>query len=294
MTINQLRAFLCVCRYLNYTVAAEKLYMTRQALRQNISTLERELNTPLFVNTANRIGLTSAGQALLAECAPVVDAFDAMERKIFSQLKFGRGIRICISQATVPDFLPNLKQVLSGYAEKEHLQLDFISSVNADVSRLVAAGDADCGIAMDMRSHAPGLIRTELSAHRTSLFVANTHRFWNRKSVSIDELDGENICLPGDSVEFAPFFDKVKACGHKAQFHYYPSYYQVYYNVRENGHVALNRYNPGENVTPDYTRDIIFEDMPNLCSAFLVREGCSKEISALGDYLKDHYTRFFA
>lgn len=294
MTVNQLRVFVCVARYLNYTTAANKLYMTRQAVRQNISALENELNVPLFSNSSNHISLTTAGQALLAECVPVVEAFDAMERKIFSQFKFGRSIRICISQAAVPDFLPELNRLLSEYAEKEHIQLEIISAINNDVSRLVADGKADCGVVIDMRSHAPELVRTELSSHKTTLFVANTHRFWNKTKVSIDELDGENICLPGDSVEFSTFFDKVRAKGLNAHFYYYPNYYQVYYNVRENGFIAFNRYNPAENNTPEYTRDIIFEGMPPFCGAFITKPGCSKEINALAQFLADYYHQFFA
>lgn len=294
MTINQLRAFLCVCRYLNYTVAADKLYMTRQALRQNISSLERELNTPLFVNTANRIGLTAVGRSLRDEAAPVVESFDAMESRIFSAVKSDRRLKICVSSAVVPDFLPNLKHALESFAEKEHLCFDYAIVLNEKVSGSVLSGEADCGIVMDMRSAKPELHRTELSAHPCSIMVSCGHRFWSRDSVSVAELGGERICLPGNSIEFSPFFNEFDRCGLSADFKYYDSFYQVYYNVRENGHISINRYSPIENASPDYTNDIILEGMPPLCSSFITKESCSKEIRAIGEHLKEHYAKIFA
>lgn len=61
MEVRQLHYFLTLCEELNYTRAAQRLYLSRQALRQNIAALEQELGEPLFLNQRNHISLTERG-----------------------------------------------------------------------------------------------------------------------------------------------------------------------------------------------------------------------------------------
>jgi len=294
MTINQLKAFMCVCRHLNYTTAANELFISRQGLRQNIAALENELNVTLFSVTANRLSVTLAGEKLLEECREVVESFDSMEKRLFSELNFGRHLKLCISTACVPDFLPELQKILSDYASKEHILIDCVSALNDDCAAYVISGECDGAVVMDLREEREDLERTELSAHTSSLFVANTHRFWNRESVDLSELDGEKICVPGKGTEFAALFNRLESYGCRYEAAYFPNYYQVYYNVRDNGYVAVNRYLPRENESPDYTRDIIIRDLPELCGSFLRRSDTDGELVALERYLKEYYKKYFA
>ena len=65
MELTPLRYFTATARHLNYTRAAEELFLSRQALRQSIQTLEKELGTPLFGIQKNHLHLTPAGEFLL-------------------------------------------------------------------------------------------------------------------------------------------------------------------------------------------------------------------------------------
>jgi LysR family transcriptional regulator, transcriptional activator of the cysJI operon len=57
-----------VCRtvatHLNFSRAAEELFLTQPAVTQQIKALEDEFGAPLFDRTGGRITLTSAGHAL--------------------------------------------------------------------------------------------------------------------------------------------------------------------------------------------------------------------------------------
>lgn len=48
MDIRQLHYFLTLCEEMNYTRAAQRLFLSRQALRQSISALEAEMCGPLL------------------------------------------------------------------------------------------------------------------------------------------------------------------------------------------------------------------------------------------------------
>ena len=108
MTIQQLHYFLTLCQELNYSHAAARLYLSRQALRQSIQALEQELCSPLFANDHNHLSLTQKGQQLRDLAAPVVEQFDQMCQKARRHLVTHPVIRLGISQALVPDYLPSL------------------------------------------------------------------------------------------------------------------------------------------------------------------------------------------
>ena len=71
MTIQQLTVFLAVCEEMNYTRAAAKVFMSRQAVRQNIAELEKEFDGFLFENRANRLTLTAKGVLLQRKALPM-------------------------------------------------------------------------------------------------------------------------------------------------------------------------------------------------------------------------------
>lgn len=65
MELKQLRYFLAVAESLNFSRAAESLYISQPALSYQIAELERELGTELFARDRRRVFLTPGGQALL-------------------------------------------------------------------------------------------------------------------------------------------------------------------------------------------------------------------------------------
>ncbi len=67
MTIFQIQCFLSVAETLNFTEAANRLFIAQSSLSRNISHLEAELDLALFVRTKKYVRLTPAGTVLYAE-----------------------------------------------------------------------------------------------------------------------------------------------------------------------------------------------------------------------------------
>ena len=65
MELKQLHYFLKVAEFLNFSRAAEALYISQPALSYQIAELERELSTELFTRDRRKVYLTPAGMALL-------------------------------------------------------------------------------------------------------------------------------------------------------------------------------------------------------------------------------------
>lgn len=64
MTINQIRYFITVAKCLNFTKAADQLYISQSSLSRQISSMESELNLQLFQRTQRYVKLTPAGKVL--------------------------------------------------------------------------------------------------------------------------------------------------------------------------------------------------------------------------------------
>lgn len=64
MTTTQMECFIQAASLLNFTAAAEKMFMTQPALSHQISNIEKELNVKLFIRGNNAVRLTPAGQVL--------------------------------------------------------------------------------------------------------------------------------------------------------------------------------------------------------------------------------------
>lgn len=80
MDIKDLRCFLAVAEHLNFSRAAESLYISQPALSQRINSLEKSLGTSLFLRTHQQVYLTSAGQHLLPEIRKILEAADDLPR----------------------------------------------------------------------------------------------------------------------------------------------------------------------------------------------------------------------
>lgn len=64
MTTAQIRYFLVAAERLNFTAAAEQLYITQPSLSRQIAAIEDELGVKLFDRSNNIVRLTNAGKAL--------------------------------------------------------------------------------------------------------------------------------------------------------------------------------------------------------------------------------------
>lgn len=84
MDIQQLRYFSVVYEECNYTHAAKRLFLSRQALRKAVQYLEREVGFPLFEARNNKLVPTSAGEALWEYSRPVLRTFADLERDVAS------------------------------------------------------------------------------------------------------------------------------------------------------------------------------------------------------------------
>ena len=74
--LRHLRAFVAVAEELNFSRAAERLYVSQPALSRQIRALERLVGCPLLRRSTHRVELTLAGEALLTRAGQLIDDLD--------------------------------------------------------------------------------------------------------------------------------------------------------------------------------------------------------------------------
>lgn len=81
MNSRQLEYFLAVARELNFTKAAESMYVSQTAVTQQIKALEQQLGVSLFERTKKKVALTPAGNVFWHEANLILQRIDtAVER----------------------------------------------------------------------------------------------------------------------------------------------------------------------------------------------------------------------
>lgn len=68
MDLFRLQAFVAVIEAGSFTAAAERLSLTKSAVSQSVSALERQLGVQLLQRSTRHLAITQAGEAFLADC----------------------------------------------------------------------------------------------------------------------------------------------------------------------------------------------------------------------------------
>jgi len=290
MDIRQLHYFLVLCDEMNYSRAAQRLFLSRQALRQSISALEAELCGPLFISAHHKLALTDRGMSLQRHAAPVVEQFQQMQAALRAEIQSAQPVRIGISVSLVPDYLPGLETQLDKFRQQyPHVEMRFRMMDNDAVADEVEHGELDAGLVIDLGCAAPVLARTTLRADPACLLVPRGHPFWDKESIPLAELRGQRVLLPSLRQDlFSPLWSACARAGFAPNAEIGPSFYQAYYLVQEQLCTCLTRYEPGARRELDRVRDVLLEDLPPLCVSLVQRRDYSSAyIDLLRSYLME-------
>ncbi len=107
-TLRQLQVFEKVASHLNYSRAAEELYLSQPAVSMQIKQIEGHIGLPLFEQMGKKIFLTDAGRELFPYARNIAQQLDELE-SVFDEMKgLGRG-RLTLSVVNTANyFTPQL------------------------------------------------------------------------------------------------------------------------------------------------------------------------------------------
>jgi LysR family glycine cleavage system transcriptional activator len=143
--LGPIQAFVAVARLGSVRAAAEALALSSPALTRRIQSLEQFVGRPLFERQHNAVQLNAAGERLLAEVAPHLDA---LLRAIEKASEPGKGMRLRIAVPSLFAAQRLMPALPSLHERHPNLQIDLDTGAN----RLSRIGDGlDAAIAIAER-----------------------------------------------------------------------------------------------------------------------------------------------
>jgi LysR family cyn operon transcriptional activator len=209
MELRHLRYFIRAAELLNFTKAAESLYVSQPTLSVQIHQLEQELGAELFSRVGRNVRLTQAGEVFLSRARQAVVELEEGAKEVDGLTGLIRGT---LSIAALP--LIGSKLVpgwVSTFKERyPNVRMHIRTGTSDDIEARLLAGTIDMGIAT--APNHPDLSWSELFKDETVLLASKRHPLAARKAVAIDELRNVPMVTPSErispSLSLGKFFEQ--------------------------------------------------------------------------------------
>ncbi len=145
MDLKQLHYFLKVAEHLNFSRAAEALYISQPALSYQIAELERELSTALFIRDRRKISLSPAGMALVEPAKSILAQADQITDLVRKESREKTGLLRIGFDSTEDHFeIIGVTETLARFAlENPGVELAMVRAPFTECADQVIYGDLD-------------------------------------------------------------------------------------------------------------------------------------------------------
>lgn len=196
MTITQLQYVLAVAEYQNFTMAAEKSFVTQPTLSMQVQKLEGELNVLLFDRSKKPITITEVGKKIVAQAKNIVNEAERI-KDIVDQEKgyIGGEYTLGIIPTVMPTLLPMFLKTFVNKYPKVNLIIKEQNTEN--LIRNLQDGHIDAGIAATP-------LEIEFIEERPLYYepfvgyVPKSHKLAHLEKLNPEDLDVGNILLLED------------------------------------------------------------------------------------------------
>ena len=169
--------------------AAEQLHISQSTLTRGMQRLEEEFGVPLFIRTKNSIALTEVGKMAASDAEMLLRQCDNMLYRIRDFDRKSRTIMVgSCAPVPVTGVISHITSLFAGASISSELKSipDLLSGLADDTYQLIILPyppkDSD-------------LAAAPLCTEHLFFYLPKTHRFANRSSLSVREMNGENMLL---------------------------------------------------------------------------------------------------
>ena len=260
MDVTQLRYFLKTAETLNYTRAAESLFITRQSLRQALANLEKEIGAPLFLNEKNHLSLTGYGEYLLFSGRDVVQSFDDMTAELSRLVSRQSTLRLAFSVSLLTFLLTGAERMVKEFqARFPHLRIEVQNLPADEVVDAALNGEIDCGCVLQMPCSRPGCRVHALKTFPAAVDFGDRLALHGREAVTVRDLAEIPLIGMGSLEKVAlPLWEDCRREGIRLNYQTVPNAIDAFYHIQHSHSAGLDVYSPGDEA-----------DIPNVKTALL-------------------------
>jgi DNA-binding transcriptional LysR family regulator len=191
MNVHTLKIFCDVIDTCNFSDTAQKNYVTQSAVSQQIKSLAKQYDDPLFIRRKGRFDLTSAGKILYRHAKEIVHAYLSINNEIMlsknvvsGQIKVSTIYSIGLHElpALVSDFMKSFSQV------NLHIEYNRMNKVMHDV----ISGAVDIGIVAYPKKD-PNIEILPFRKDHLVCIVGKNHPLRLKKELKLSELSSQRF-----------------------------------------------------------------------------------------------------
>lgn len=196
MTITQLHYVLAVAEYKNFTLAAEKSFVTQPTLSMQIQKLEDELGVLIFDRSKKPIVLTEVGEKIVAQAKNIVNEAVRIKDIVDQQKGYiGGDFKIGIIPTITPTLLP---MFLNNFIKKyPKVNLIIEENTTEEIITKLKNGHLDCAIAATPLNEV-FLKEVVLYYEPFVAYIPENHESFKKEEIEIADLDLDTILLLQD------------------------------------------------------------------------------------------------
>ena len=196
MTITQLYYVLAVAENKNFTLAAEKCFVTQPTLSMQIQKLEDELGILIFDRSKKPIILTEIGEKIVNQAKNIVNEAGRIKDIVDQQKGYiGGEFKVGIIPTVMPTLLPMfLNNFITKYPK---VNLIIEENTTEEIIHRLKNGHLDCAIAATPLEE-DSIKEIVLYYEPFVAYIPNNHASFNKNEIEISDLDLDNILLLQD------------------------------------------------------------------------------------------------
>ncbi len=186
MELRQLKGFIAVATYGNFSEAGRHLHLTQPALSRQVKGLETEMDVPLLARKVNNVELTAEGKIFFEEAQEIVRDLAEVVQRARTRTRC-KPLKIGYTQALAYGFLPlALSRFMS---EPRAVSPELLDLSPERVAAKACSGELDIAIIpRDLETTVSSFQWTEWRHVTPVAIMSRKHMFAKAKSVSPSQL----------------------------------------------------------------------------------------------------------
>ncbi len=219
MNTHQMRCFLTLAKHLNYSRAAEELFISQPTLTYQISQLEKELGFPLFVRTSRKVILSEMGKAMQEDIKESLERIDkSLEKAKMISMQRNQEIVLCHFDAmNDPSFVEMLTHLKSKYSDYHFI----VKNENRyKIIEAIVNGEIDIAYVEFCICRNQPVDYIVIKENPVYAILSKDHPLSKKESLSLEDLKHQTIIIES-------FVKQKPLCWHINYFSNFPEYYTI-------------------------------------------------------------------
>ena len=197
MTIVQFQYILAVAQYKNFSVAAEKCFVTQPTLSMQVQRLEEELDVLIFDRSKKPVRVTEVGEKILKQAESIVNESERIKSIIAQHKGFiGGRFRLGIIPTIAPTLLP---MFLNNFTKKyPKVELHVEEMTTRECVRELSEGSLDVAIVATPLGE-KNLIERPLYDEPFVAYIPNDrYRLKEKQKIKVSDLNPKDMLMLQD------------------------------------------------------------------------------------------------